>query len=77
MLSPKSNNDSHFFKFLPHCVFCDSGVKNASGLSEVRDAKDAIEAYKNIIDAINAAEAAANEAKDAADTALNVSKHTL
>lgn len=63
--------------FLSRIVFYDSGVKNASGLSEVQDAKDAIEAYKNIIDAINAAEAAANEAKDAADTALNVSKHIL
>lgn len=62
--------------FLPHVVLYDSGVKNASGRPEVRDAKDAIEAYKNIINAINAAEAAANEAKDAADTALNVS-HTL
>nr|XP_054596449.1 laminin subunit alpha-3 isoform X2 [Nothobranchius furzeri] len=46
-------------------------VKNASGLTEVRDAKNAIEAYKNITDAINAAEAAANEAKVAADTALD------
>ncbi|KAM9718848.1 laminin subunit alpha-3-like isoform 1-T1 [Menidia menidia] len=45
-------------------------LKNASGLSEVRDAKKAIEAYKNITDAINAAEAAANEAKSAADKAL-------
>ncbi|XP_061588324.1 laminin subunit alpha-3-like isoform X2 [Cololabis saira] len=49
----------------------ENSVKNASGLSEVRDAKDAIDAYKNITDAINAAEAAANEAKDAADNALN------
>lgn len=62
--------------FFPHVVLYDSGVKNASGRPEVRDAKDAIEAYKNIIDAINAAEEAANEAKDAADTALDVS-HTL
>ncbi|XP_041847231.1 laminin subunit alpha-3-like [Melanotaenia boesemani] len=56
----------------------EDAVKNASGLSEVRDARDAIEAYKNITDAINAAEAAANEAKDAADNALdNVLKQKL
>ncbi|KAM7379372.1 hypothetical protein PAMP_004930 [Pampus punctatissimus] len=49
----------------------EDAVKNASGLTEVRNAKDAIDAYKNITDAINAAEKAANEAKEAADNALN------
>ncbi|XP_038159689.1 laminin subunit alpha-3-like isoform X1 [Cyprinodon tularosa] len=46
----------------------EDAMKDASGLSEVRDAKDAIEAYKNITDAINAAEAAAKEAREAADS---------
>uniref|UniRef100_A0A673CU24 Laminin subunit alpha 3 n=1 Tax=Sphaeramia orbicularis TaxID=375764 RepID=A0A673CU24_9TELE len=54
----------------------ENAVKNASGLSEVRNAKDAIEAYKNITDVINAAEDAANKAKVAATDALNVSKLT-
>ncbi|XP_030015975.1 laminin subunit alpha-3-like isoform X2 [Sphaeramia orbicularis] len=49
----------------------ENAVKNASGLSEVRNAKDAIEAYKNITDVINAAEDAANKAKVAATDALN------